>query len=115
MLSVTWAATALRFFFFNDTATTEIYTLSLHDALPISREVRLRRRDVAGLGSGRDTERHADRLTPGVQAGGRQLELDGALAHSESGSSPRSPRRSRSFMSAGSSSYASAMDNSSIE
>src|SRR5256885_11476545 len=25
------------FFFFNDTATTEIYTLSLHDALPISR------------------------------------------------------------------------------
>src|SRR2546427_9613455 len=30
------------FFFFNDTATTEIYTLSLHDALPIS-----------GLGLGR--------------------------------------------------------------
>src|SRR6266404_6154352 len=27
---------ALIFFFFNDTATTEIYTLSLHDALPIS-------------------------------------------------------------------------------
>src|SRR5215813_7069194 len=27
---------ALRNFFFNDTATTEIYTLSLHDALPIS-------------------------------------------------------------------------------
>src|SRR5256885_3890036 len=25
-----------HFFFFNDTATTEIYTLSLHDALPIS-------------------------------------------------------------------------------
>src|SRR2546427_7887227 len=25
----------LAFFFFNDTATTEIYTLSLHDALPI--------------------------------------------------------------------------------
>src|SRR5260221_11457310 len=28
-----WSST---FFFFNDTATTEIYTLSLHDALPIS-------------------------------------------------------------------------------
>src|SRR2546421_7301485 len=28
------------FFFFNDTATTEIYTLSLHDALPISRKKR---------------------------------------------------------------------------
>src|SRR2546428_9192653 len=27
------------FFFFNDTATTEIYTLSLHDALPISRGI----------------------------------------------------------------------------
>src|SRR3712207_8413026 len=27
--------TLLVFFFFNDTATTEIYTLSLHDALPI--------------------------------------------------------------------------------
>src|SRR5256885_9830503 len=27
---------AFSFFFFNDTATTEIYTLSLHDALPIS-------------------------------------------------------------------------------
>src|SRR2546426_2677777 len=26
----------MMFFFFNDTATTEIYTLSLHDALPIS-------------------------------------------------------------------------------
>src|SRR5258705_12534221 len=26
---------SLSFFFFNDTATTEIYTLSLHDALPI--------------------------------------------------------------------------------
>src|SRR2546427_13228317 len=32
------------FFFFNDTATTEIYTLSLHDALPISRRRRRRGR-----------------------------------------------------------------------
>src|SRR5947209_19491283 len=30
----------LFFFFFNDTAPTEIYTLSLHDALPISRSSR---------------------------------------------------------------------------
>src|SRR5690349_25166486 len=29
------------FFFFNDTATTEIYTLSLHDALPISIELEI--------------------------------------------------------------------------
>src|SRR2546430_11738751 len=31
------------FFFFNDTATTEIYTLSLHDALPISSSVPLKK------------------------------------------------------------------------
>src|SRR3712207_6996460 len=30
----------MLFFFFNDTATTEIYTLSLHDALPISASLR---------------------------------------------------------------------------
>src|SRR3712207_9505791 len=36
------------FFFFNDTATTEIYTLSLHDALPIY---------VQGLPDGRIVER----------------------------------------------------------
>src|SRR6201999_1800704 len=33
---VLWLAGMALFFFFNDTATTEIYTLSLHDALPIS-------------------------------------------------------------------------------
>src|SRR5438034_4017771 len=32
----------LFFFFFNDTATTEIYTLSLHDALPISQRLGVR-------------------------------------------------------------------------
>src|SRR2546429_5567849 len=31
--------TNIHIFFFNDTATTEIYTLSLHDALPIWREL----------------------------------------------------------------------------
>src|SRR2546427_4768053 len=31
-----YRACFFSFFFFNDTATTEIYTLSLHDALPIS-------------------------------------------------------------------------------
>src|SRR2546430_11281560 len=35
----------LYFFFFNDTATTEIYTLSLHDALPICQ----RKRSVAAM------------------------------------------------------------------
>src|SRR5437667_1929884 len=35
------------YFFFNDTATTEIYTLSLHDALPIWRRWRAATRDRA--------------------------------------------------------------------
>src|SRR2546422_3012438 len=56
------------FFFFNDTATTEIYTLSLHDALPIS--LPLRRRlytlaDRASSGSQRDgvrSEEHTSEL-----------------------------------------------------
>src|SRR4030066_286961 len=33
--SAGWISTLRQLFFFNDTATTEIYTLSLHDALPI--------------------------------------------------------------------------------
>src|SRR5258708_38305938 len=41
----------LLFFFFNDTATTEIYTLSLHDALPISRVVAAQ----SGRGRGRQS------------------------------------------------------------
>src|SRR5436190_7737696 len=44
------------FFFFNDTATTEIYTLSLHDALPISKTGVL-----AGLVSGQRDELDEDR------------------------------------------------------
>src|SRR3712207_7715983 len=54
------------FFFFNDTATTEIYTLSLHDALPICaaaeasrwpRGARLRRPQPAPGQEGRDRAR----------------------------------------------------------
>src|SRR3712207_7399440 len=50
----------MSFFFFNDTATTEIYTLSLHDALPICapdrverqrRQRRSRERQPADLGA----------------------------------------------------------------
>src|SRR4030042_5783546 len=38
-------------FFFNDTATTEIYTLSLHDALPILTGAHRGHRDLEGLGA----------------------------------------------------------------
>src|SRR5438309_11853558 len=44
----------LFFFFFNDTATTEIYTLSLHDALPISGAARA----VARRASSRELSSH---------------------------------------------------------
>src|SRR2546429_9347594 len=46
----------LLFFFFNDTATTEIYTLSLHDALPISSAV-------------------TGRLAPFLRASPRQIDM----------------------------------------
>src|SRR2546426_597359 len=39
-------------FFFNDTATTEIYTLSLHDALPISFQVPLARQEFWEMAKG---------------------------------------------------------------
>src|SRR2546430_8337109 len=57
------ATSCVIFFFFNDTATTEIYTLSLHDALPIyprpaQGAVRLRRcRGRPGAGALRDPPR----------------------------------------------------------
>src|SRR2546430_13838122 len=54
------------FFFFNDTATTEIYTLSLHDALPISH---LRAAARAGQGHG-GCARRALRHIPGNRARG---------------------------------------------
>src|SRR6266480_232898 len=53
------------FFFFNDTATTEIYTLSLHDALPICRAISVSRsgptRSLADEpGEERQDDRHGD-------------------------------------------------------
>src|SRR2546426_6249994 len=39
---------SLLFFFFNDTATTEIYTLSLHDALPICQRRQAAQADFCG-------------------------------------------------------------------
>src|SRR5476651_2904710 len=56
----------LCFFFFNDTATTEIYTLSLHDALPISdaRVLEGLRRGAVVLGDEREqrSEEHTSEL-----------------------------------------------------
>src|SRR2546430_17632788 len=55
--------TIIFFFFFNDTATTEIYTLSLHDALPISRA--LRARGCAALPELRPGDLRPDRAADG--------------------------------------------------
>src|SRR5260221_9133851 len=55
-----------HFFFFNDTATTEIYTLSLHDALPIyavrAAEVQLQPVGAGVLHHGQDADRKSTRL-----------------------------------------------------
>src|SRR5256885_8553223 len=61
------------FFFFNDTATTEIYTLSLHDALPISPAAR---RATGGGATGREPRRPQARrrgggARPRAASGGR--------------------------------------------
>src|SRR2546430_7206235 len=68
-----WPQSNFLFFFFNDTATTEIYTLSLHDALPISTQCR----PLAVLDrSRRDGHRHrrpsAGRLDRHAQAAVRE-------------------------------------------
>src|SRR2546426_2447989 len=51
------------FFFFNDTATTEIYTLSLHDALPISEARQKTVELICGgvVGTNADRDRIGDR------------------------------------------------------
>src|SRR5256885_15956075 len=65
------------FFFFNDTATTEIYTLSLHDALPIFRRLREEERgegevdvgavSVEAVASGKDQGDDGARGTEALQ------------------------------------------------
>src|SRR5256884_1707738 len=80
----------LGFFFFNDTATTEIYTLSLHDALPISS---LRRHGAAaaqhrqGLLRGARPQRPLGRPRGLSRPGGR------AAARREGARLRRGPRR----------------------
>src|SRR2546421_7549697 len=72
------------FFFFNDTATTEIYTLPLHDALPISRRLRRRHADAEErqrrLGDDDHTEHEGGQHDGGVHHVGQDVAPhDGAL------------------------------------
>src|SRR3712207_7099478 len=76
------------FFFFNDTATTEIYTLSLHDALPI-----LRLMTVVGRG-GIGKTAMVCRLLKSLEGGrlpdeGGDLSVDGIVYLSEDRKSTR--------------------------
>src|SRR3712207_8373719 len=57
------------FFFFNDTATTEIYTLSLHDALPIYA------RNVAGIKDASSTEFEPTAKNPVIATMAEQREI----------------------------------------
>src|SRR6266540_6203731 len=81
----------LFFFFFNDTANTEIYTLSLHDALPISMggrsRDRRRGRELRAGDGGEATGARAGRGTPAVALRGNAPALDGP-----SGGRPRGRR-----------------------
>src|SRR5256885_11104311 len=70
------------FFFFNDTATTEIYTLSLHDALPIYRSPPSRHR-VAPL---TPAKRSAWTCWPGATGG--RLDSDRSEEHTSELQSP---------------------------
>src|SRR2546425_6881282 len=65
-------APLVSYFFFNDTATTEIYTLSLHDALPISVPCALTNSIASG---GRSASRRARRMaTSSPRPSGRSEE-----------------------------------------
>src|SRR3712207_9235137 len=70
--------TLYLFFFFNDTATTEIYTLSRHDALPIWRVHMVARRQ-GGVGRAR----RRDRVEVAVTVP-RRVDLDALVADRKS-------------------------------
>src|SRR5260221_8183686 len=65
------------FFFFNDTATTEIYTLSLHDALPICQMQKMS--SIAGIG-------------PSVSLSGAAYQVNGNSFNQNAGKDRKSTR-----------------------
>src|SRR2546426_3110663 len=78
-----WPLYCLFFFFFNDTATTEIYTLSLHDALPIyvDLEVPIVDLDLDVLRLGEHGDGDGRRVDPAARLGHRNAldTVDAAL------------------------------------
>src|SRR2546430_5405504 len=74
-----------HFFFFNDTATTEIYTLSLHDALPISMDNAGERRLLRARGRGEAGQRQNERLQPSSSNARRHVHARDPAASSDDG------------------------------
>src|SRR6266536_6597862 len=77
MTGIPIVSPSLFFFFFNETATTEIYTLSLHDALPISADtLRALGAEPPATRSGRSpgrSEEHTSELQSRVELVCRRL------------------------------------------
>src|SRR2546426_8814282 len=74
-------ASSSFFFFFNDTATTEIYTLSLHDALPISHAAGDRDRTVVLRAHLREAARLVQRRHEQPVGAGQQAVLEAIGEH----------------------------------
>src|SRR5437016_14564058 len=78
VLQVSLSLVSFFFFFFNDTATTEIYTLSLHDALPIysrgQRIEQIRGIEVRKRRRGDALRAHAPPVARGVPGSRRRSE-----------------------------------------
>src|SRR3972149_10340786 len=80
-------------FFFNDTATTEIYTLSLHDALPIFLGHALRAL-AHRLAGGRLGDRRRDRKSTRLNSSHSQISYAGfCLKKKKTHTTPESPQR----------------------
>src|SRR5690349_24465106 len=67
------------FFFFNDTATTEIYTLSLHDALPIYDTGEVDREESGGMHDLRAAKDHQRRDRKSTRLNSSHVEISYAV------------------------------------
>src|SRR5258706_8787720 len=71
------------FFFFNDTATTEIYTLSLHDALPISPAATAKAAPEVGVVTLQKQSQQLDATLPGRTRASLTAEVRPQVSRSE--------------------------------
>src|SRR6266576_3060369 len=77
--NITYLFLFIYFFFFNDTATTEFYTLSLHDALPISEFVAQPRLDLCGVRAGAPIRRDEFRDRKSTRLNSSHVEISYAV------------------------------------